>query len=440
MAEDCIAGLLEAALADDEDTGTQMGQRALPSARSLQDASHSAGGNDGVRQKSSRRRSRSRDRRRKGSRSRSRDRRRKDSRRRKSKSRDRKKKSDSRDRSREARKKSRSESPPRRKVRKSLWDAAPDAGGMMGAGGIQGSGGIFGIGVPAPPGGSKKAREIFVGNLLQGQVNDPILRQFFKELFSKVPAYASKYPHLLDAGPIVEVQMSSDGKFAFCEFATEELAMTALEFDRIELFGRPIKCGRSNNYVPSGQTPMPLDVGHLRQMGFIHTMPRDLTVATTGETKKQRELFVGQLPLGINAQQIRELFEQACMHLPDFRSDLGAPVLNVDLHTSGTYAFVEFQSHGLATSAKGLFHNMEVMGKRLTVDRPTGYVPPGQVGLPGLPMGLGMPGLPQISAGLPANFRQGDWICAACNNHNFASKDICFKCTAGKTAGLLPAQ
>jgi len=128
------------------------------------------------------------------------------------------------------------------------------------------------------------------------------------------------------------------------------------------------------------------------------------------------------------------------MHLPDFRADLGAPVLNVDLHTSGTYAFVEFQSHGLATSAKGLFHNMEVMGKRLTVDRPTGYVPPGQVGLPSLPMGLGMPGLPQISAGLPANFRQGDWICAACNNHNFASKDICFKCTAGKTAGLLPAQ
>jgi len=32
----------------------------------------------------------------------------------------------------------------------------------------------------------------------------------------------------------------------------------------------------------------------------------------------------------------------------------------------------------------------------------------------------------------PANFREGDWMCTSCGAHNYASKQACFKCYAGK--------
>jgi hypothetical protein len=34
-----------------------------------------------------------------------------------------------------------------------------------------------------------------------------------------------------------------------------------------------------------------------------------------------------------------------------------------------------------------------------------------------------------------ASFRAGDWNCPACNAHNFASRNSCFKCHAPKDGG-----
>eukprot|EP00124_Ichthyophonus_hoferi_P001262 Ihof_evm10s61 gene=Ihof_evmTU10s61 len=34
-------------------------------------------------------------------------------------------------------------------------------------------------------------------------------------------------------------------------------------------------------------------------------------------------------------------------------------------------------------------------------------------------------------AGMPANFRAGDWICRSCTNHNFARNTTCRRCGAG---------
>lgn len=249
---------------------------------------------------------------------------------------------------------------------------------------------------------SKKSREIFVGSLLQHQVTQMHLRQFFKELFEKIHEFGERYPHLLASGPVVEVQIGSDGKFAFVEFATEELAVTALEFDRCELLGRPIKTGRSNNYVPMGPPPQPLDVSMLRAAGFINPTAKSTQARAINplEGRKQRELFIGQLPTNITPEAISDLFTPACQLLPEYNPSLGPPILNVDIHTSGTYGFAEFQSHDLATAAKGIFHNMEVLGKKLTVDRPSGYAAPGQVPslLPAAMQSIGaMPGtMPQL--------------------------------------------
>jgi len=330
-----------------------------------------------------------------------------------------------------------------------MWDAQPviTADGVV-VPGAEGSG-LLAMGRPfGMETHNKKAREVFVGNLLQGQVTQQHIKQFFLELFLKVPQFLDKYPHLVTTGPVVDAQMSSDGKFAFVEFATEELAVTALEFDRCELLGRQIKTGRSNSFVPQGYVPPPLDVTMLRAAGFIQGHVK-LGSVNTAETKKQRELFVGQLPVGITAEAVRDLFVSGCQHLPEYRAEMGPPVINVDMSSSNQYCFVEFQSHDLATAAKGIFNDLEVLGKKLTVNRPSGYTPPGTpgpalaAGVTGMQLG-GMPQPPALQLQqqggmirpLPTDFRVGDWICGGCQNHNFKSKEQCFKCGSPKSQGV----
>jgi hypothetical protein len=43
------------------------------------------------------------------------------------------------------------------------------------------------------------------------------------------------------------------------------------------------------------------------------------------------------------------------------------------------------------------------------------------------------------SAGLPGNFRPGDWICPGCSDHKFAYREICEKCNTPKPVDALGA-
>jgi len=47
-------------------------------------------------------------------------------------------------------------------------------------------------------------------------------------------------------------------------------------------------------------------------------------------------------------------------------------------------------------------------------------------------------GMPNGQVGLPPNARPGDWMCPACNNHNYADKFMCNRCRAPRPAGLGP--
>ncbi|KNC81591.1 hypothetical protein SARC_06092 [Sphaeroforma arctica JP610] len=77
--------------------------------------------------------------------------------------------------------------------------------------------------------------------------------------------------------------------------------------------------------------------------------------------------------------------------------------------------------------------------------RVEGGGPPMHVRQPGPPMGgMGPPmhagnphqgGMPHGGGGIPANFRPGDWMCPACNNHNFARNNSCRSCYAPKQGG-----
>lgn len=53
---------------------------------------------------------------------------------------------------------------------------------------------------------------------------------------------------------------------------------------------------------------------------------------------------------------------------------------------------------------------------------------------PGM-MGMAMKFMGQMGGGGTPNFRPGDWVCAACGNHNYSSRESCNKCQAPKPAG-----
>ncbi|KAF4678116.1 hypothetical protein FOL47_005395 [Perkinsus chesapeaki] len=229
-------------------------------------------------------------------------------------------------------------------------------------------------------GANKKSKELYVGNLAQGQANQANLRAFFNNALSALPEYQQKYAALLPTGAVREVRMSVEGMYAFVEFASEEIAVTCLEFDKAEFLGRPMKIGRPTGLALPGPAPPPMDVSVLRNQGFL---PGKGMPSNPSQNRKQRELYVGNLAVGVVTPQVlHELFEPACKVLPDYDPTLGPPVLQADIRGDGRFAFVEFQNDRLASAAMSIFNGMEVLGRRLVCSRPQGYEPPVAGSLP----------------------------------------------------------
>eukprot|EP01067_Filipodium_phascolosomae_P008370 Filipodium_phascolosomae@DN7095_c0_g1_i1.p1 len=257
----------------------------------------------------------------------------------------------------------------------------------------------------------KKQRELYVGNLAIGLVTADTLKEFIIGLFNALPDFHRKYATL--GPPVVHVQLSGDGKYAFVELKDEALAATAIKFNKTELCGRALNIGRPSGYIASPIQPEPLDISPLTNAGIV---PAVGAAALTN--KKQREVYVGNLPIGmVTPQMLKELFTKPMTILPEFDPLLGPPVLNVDLGTEGRYAFVEFQSEKLATAALNTFQNLQLYGRQLSLGRPAGYVPPGGIPLavnqlpgvnpmmlhtqPGVSPYMTMPPAPQAQPPLP---------------------------------------
>ena len=96
-----------------------------------------------------------------------------------------------------------------------------------------------------------------------------------------------------------------------------------------------------------------------------------------GDSKRQRELYVGNLAVGaVNAGMLKELFTAPLLAIPTSdQSDL-PPVMDARVDPAGKFAFVEFRSDELCTMALGLFNNMELCGREMRLARPSGYVAP----------------------------------------------------------------
>mmetsp|Transcript_43704 Transcript_43704/g.95259 ORF Transcript_43704/g.95259 Transcript_43704/m.95259 type:complete len:270 (-) Transcript_43704:166-975(-) len=228
----------------------------------------------------------------------------------------------------------------------------------------------------------KKLREVYVGGMQPG-MTPKVLKTWFSEMITNLPAYKVKYRDSISRGqlPVLDATVNETKNFAFVEFATEELASTAIEFDRAQFFGANLKIKR-----PTGvglAVTAPLDVKPYRDQGILppptelHAQQQQLTAAWTVQAKKQRELYIGNLQQGvITRDNITMVVNAACQHLPEYQPELGPVVLNVDMSADGKYCFVEFQSDVLATQGKEVLNDLELVGRRLIVDRPQGYLAP----------------------------------------------------------------
>lgn len=98
-------------------------------------------------------------------------------------------------------------------------------------------------GLNAAMAANKKQREVYVGNLVIGQISDLMLRELFNAALAHFVADPVTRP------PVVSVTMDGSGRFGFVELRTEELAAEAMKLDKVNLGGREINVGRPKGYI-----------------------------------------------------------------------------------------------------------------------------------------------------------------------------------------------
>eukprot|EP00891_Asterochloris_glomerata_P008902 jgi/Astpho2/8902/fgenesh1_pm.00132_%23_3_t len=99
---------------------------------------------------------------------------------------------------------------------------------------------------------SKTQREVYVGNLVAGQVTEEALRQLFNSTMM------AAFPNAMTPGvdPVVNVSMHSEGRYAFVELRTPEMATAALQLsNQVQLLGQAISVGPPAPANPAEPSP-----------------------------------------------------------------------------------------------------------------------------------------------------------------------------------------
>jgi splicing factor U2AF subunit len=96
---------------------------------------------------------------------------------------------------------------------------------------------------------SKTQREVYVGNLAAGLVTEPMLHQLFSTTM------AAAFPEQCGArDPVVKVSVAPEGKYAFVELATSEMATSCLQLNQsVAVMGSTLSIGRPAGYVDPGK-------------------------------------------------------------------------------------------------------------------------------------------------------------------------------------------
>ena len=100
--------------------------------------------------------------------------------------------------------------------------------------------------------------------------------------------------------------------------------------------------------------------------------PKTLSSEDANASKKQREIYVGNLAQGADVV-IGALFDEALGRLFPDLAQKGPPVIRVNIDPTRKFGFVEFRSAFLAHAATTL-DKTEVGGRAINIGRPKGYV------------------------------------------------------------------
>lgn len=223
---------------------------------------------------------------------------------------------------------------------------------------------------------SLKRREVYCGNLADGQADSTILSHAIMNLFLQLPAFTSAYPDV--PNPVLNVAMpSGQGKFAFVELVDEVMASTLILMSGFEVLGRPVRTARPQGYEkPScGSDLNTLDVTPLRRCGLLPLEPVAESVAQCMLTSSIRELCFRNLALGVSEKQIGDLLIPICLKLPEYNPEQGPPVTKIEFNETSTFCFVKFQNGDLTSQVISIFNGMEFFGRQLHVGRSADYYP-----------------------------------------------------------------
>jgi len=253
----------------------------------------------------------------------------------------------------------------------------------------------------------KKQRELYVGNLPTGQVNEPMLKELYAQLLAQCDGFDGSL-----GPPVLNCQVRGGGvnggtgtTFAFVEFRDETCSQTIARFNGMELYGRNLKISHPNGYVepatPVKTFGVPDDLYKRFGLDSYEAMRRQDRPPQQLADRKSRELYVGNLTMGaVNSAMLIELFTYPLQRLPlgEGAAGISCPVVEAKVDQSGKFAFVLFADDQLATMALAIFNKMELCGRPLCVDRPAGYQP--DMSRP-LPPGMLENGMPTGGTGAP---------------------------------------
>merc|ERR1740117_2890998 len=92
-------------------------------------------------------------------------------------------------------------------------------------------------------------------------------------------------------------------------------------------------------------------------------------------SKKQRELYVGNLPPESTELELTTLFTQLLSACDGYNPILGPPCPNASIAGGHTFAFVEFRDEQLCETAMQ-FNGITLHGRALKIGHPNGYIVP----------------------------------------------------------------
>jgi len=169
--------------------------------------------------------------------------------------------------------------------------------------------------------------------------------------------------------------LCSAGKFGFVEFATEELAATALQlFDKMELCGRQINLGRPSGYIPPGSAQ------HAQLQALQQNNPLAMLAnanplaALPPPAPTSTELLVLSNMVGPDLLADDGEYTEICEDIQEECAKNG-PVVKMVVPRTGPdagKAFVLFEQATAAASAYGKLNGRQFDGNTVTAT----YLPP----------------------------------------------------------------